>query len=137
MSISRKRGPRCSASHCLSVLTKAVTSSAGMSAGPESLRDLLVDTRGSSPRHHLRQLYADPFTMQADWDLLRDGQGRVVAVASRSRRAAMSRPQLGLRPGANPAKPAVGDWVFEAHADSVQPEPPTSSTSRIERARRP
>lgn len=39
-------------------------------AYPRSLDDLLRDGRGIKPRHHLRRLYADPFTGRADWVLI-------------------------------------------------------------------
>ncbi len=42
----------------------------GRPAYPQRLEDLLEDRRGQRPRHHLRQLYADPFTGQADWALI-------------------------------------------------------------------
>ncbi|MFG6443446.1 type II secretion system protein [Roseateles sp. LKC17W] len=37
---------------------------------PKRLEDLLVDSRGLKPRHHLRRLYVDPFTGAADWELV-------------------------------------------------------------------
>jgi len=37
---------------------------------PTSFDDLLVDRRGLIPRHHLRRLYLDPFTLKADWVLV-------------------------------------------------------------------
>lgn len=51
---------------------------------PATLDELLEDRRGSAPRHHLRRLWADPFTGRADWALLRDGRQRIVGVASRA-----------------------------------------------------
>jgi type II secretory pathway pseudopilin PulG len=39
-------------------------------AWPQTLEDLLDDRRSGEPRHHLRRLYADPFTGRADWRLL-------------------------------------------------------------------
>lgn len=53
---------------------------------PRSLDDLLIDARGVKPRHHLRRLYADPFTGAADWELVPEpGQpGAFSAVRSHS-----------------------------------------------------
>ena len=52
-------------------------------AYPLRLDDLLLDPRGLKPVRHLRRLYADPITGQADWGLIRAG-GRIVGVYSRS-----------------------------------------------------
>lgn len=98
---------------------------AGQASSPEALQDLLVDTRSSPPRHHLRRLYTDPFTLRADWDLLRNEQGRILAVASRSRQLAYARPDIALRPGAELASPSVGDWLFQPDAAAAAPLPKT------------
>jgi type II secretory pathway pseudopilin PulG len=37
---------------------------------PRTLDDLLEDRRGVTVRHHLRQRYVDPFTGEADWELV-------------------------------------------------------------------
>ena len=52
-------------------------------AYPLRLDDLLLDPRGLKPVRHLRRLYADPITGQADWGLIRAG-GRIVGVYSLS-----------------------------------------------------
>ena len=51
---------------------------------PAALKDLLEDRRTERPMHHLRQLYADPFTGQPDWALVTTGEGRIAGVRSRS-----------------------------------------------------
>jgi len=50
---------------------------------PEKLEDLLQDKRFPTPLHHLRRLYPDPMTGQADWTLIRH-QERITGIASRS-----------------------------------------------------
>ncbi len=52
---------------------------------PTSLQDLLKDTRSSLPRRHLRKIYVDPITKQAEWGLIysADGSG-IVGVHSLS-----------------------------------------------------
>ncbi len=47
-----------------------MAASPGRPAYPQRLEDLVEDRRGLLPRHHLRQLYADPITGQADWVLI-------------------------------------------------------------------
>jgi type II secretory pathway pseudopilin PulG len=65
---------------------------AGLAQSPRSLDDLLEDRRGPVLRHHLRQLYADPFTGKADWVLEPDSGDprRFVAVHSRSNHALLA-----------------------------------------------
>jgi type II secretory pathway pseudopilin PulG len=97
---------------------------AGQPSAPEDLQQLLTDTRTKPTRHHLRRLYTDPFTLQADWLLLRDEQGRITALASRSQRPALARPRLPLRARARGSQPTVGDWLFEPpQAASTEPAP--------------
>ena len=61
---------------------------------PLTLDELLVDRRGLEPRFHLRRLYADPFSGQADWALLREADGGIVGLHSRSQRPALRRHDL-------------------------------------------
>jgi type II secretory pathway pseudopilin PulG len=63
------------------------TTAAGQ--GPVDLAELLDDTRTPVRQRHLRRLYEDPLTGQADWVLLRNAQGRVEALHSRSNRPAV------------------------------------------------
>lgn len=77
---------------------------AGTPPLPQALDELLVDGRGLEPRFHLRRLYADPFTGQADWVLLRDAAGGIVGVHSRSQRPALRR--HGLPVASRAAVPA-------------------------------
>jgi type II secretory pathway pseudopilin PulG len=46
---------------------------AGQPSFPQHLADLVDDRRGPVPRHHLRQVYTDPYTRQADWSLVKRG----------------------------------------------------------------
>lgn len=96
---------------------------------PPTLQALSVDTRGTAPRHHLRRVYADPFTGQADWVLLPGPRGR--GIAGVRSRADAPRLQLTGAPAADPKRPRMSDWTFvftppapaEAAAVSPQEEP--------------
>ena len=50
--------------------------------GPAELNELLRDPRVPGVRRHLRRLLHDPLTGRAEWGLLRDTNGRIVAVYS-------------------------------------------------------
>jgi type II secretory pathway pseudopilin PulG len=50
---------------------------------PQSLEALLNDQRFPKPRQHLRRIYPDPMTGQADWQLIRESGG-IVGVKSQS-----------------------------------------------------
>lgn len=84
----------------------------GQPALPQQLEQLLTDTRAPAPRHHLRRLYADPFTGLPDWVLMRDATGGIVGVHSRADRPALRR--HGLPPGVfeGGAAVAVSQWRF-------------------------
>lgn len=49
---------------------------------PQTLDDLVVDTRFLFTKRHLRKIYPNPFTNQTDWELIRSPQGGIVGVAS-------------------------------------------------------
>lgn len=115
---------------------------------PETLQALLADLRDGAPRHHLRRLWADPFTGRPDWLLLHEAGGRgIVGVHSRARQPALRRhnapplaqtaasgagrniPTDGPNDGPNdrPADspPRVGDWLF-----TITPLPVRGATPR-------
>ena len=84
---------------------------------PVALADLLEDRRSQRPVHHLRQLYADPFTGQPDWILLTTEDGRIAGVRSRSDALALRVIDL---PAPEPGQPArVSDRVFMVDAAAV------------------
>lgn len=87
----------------------------GQPRQPETLEALLTDARLSPPRHHLRRLWADPFTGQADWVLLRNEAQGILGVRSRAQRSALRRAHwpAGVS-GTGGAQPSVSDWVFLA-----------------------
>lgn len=105
----------------------------GQPALPQTLDELLTDARRSEPRHHLRQLYPDPFTGQADWVLLRAADGGITGLHSQSTRTLLRRHGLptgvdtsapGVPDGTPPPSARASDWHF---AIAVR-RPPTRPT---------
>ena len=56
----------------------------GIKKYPQRLEDLLSDSRYLSVRRHLRRIYRDPLTGEADWGLVLAPGGGVMGVHSRS-----------------------------------------------------
>ena len=77
---------------------------------PATLDELLDDRRGPRPLHHLRRLYADPFTGRPEWVLVRGDAQRIAGVHSRSEIAAMR--IFDLPPPAAGRVARVSDRVF-------------------------
>lgn len=51
---------------------------------PEQLSELLYDGRFTNPRRHLRKSYRDPMAADGQWELVRNEDGRLIGVRSRS-----------------------------------------------------
>ncbi|MDH4259671.1 MAG: type II secretion system protein [Gammaproteobacteria bacterium] len=84
----------------------------GIRQYPQSLDDLITDQRGSLLQRHLRRLYPDPMTGEADWQLERQADGAIIGVRSASQRRPIK--QAGFRPqdAAFEAAACYCDWSF-------------------------
>lgn len=80
---------------------------------PRQLEELLRDDRRLAPVHHLRRLYVDPMTGQANWGLIRLPDGGIVGVHSLSDRRPYPRERVvaGFSP---PPSQSYRDWAFVA-----------------------
>lgn len=78
---------------------------------PPSLEALLEDHRFPTPVQHLRRIYPDPMTSQADWDLIRE-DGGVVGVRSRSTREPLKKGGFGPGNEQLENKSRYADWTF-------------------------
>lgn len=79
---------------------------------PRSLEQLVLDDRFVGTRRHLRELYPDPITGQADWALLRDARGDIMGLHSRSEQRPWARLPLRLDSTDLPAANRYADWAF-------------------------
>ncbi|MCY1541438.1 hypothetical protein D9M68_771320 [compost metagenome] len=88
-------------------------------AGPMTLEDLLKDPRTPGLLRHLRKLYADPITGQAQWGLVRDAAGRIVGIHSLSERPPLKTHGFDAAHARFEQAQHYSDWVFglpAAHA---------------------
>lgn len=79
---------------------------------PQTLDELLEDKRYPMPVRHLRRVWRDPFTGQADWVLVRAGGG-IVGLHSRNNGEPIRRNELP--PELDPASVGAerrSEWVF-------------------------
>lgn len=80
---------------------------------PNDLQDLLQDERFPIPKRHLRRLYPDPITGQADWTLVLtpDGNG-IMGIASSSTHAPLKRARFDLVDDAFKDADCYCSWQF-------------------------
>lgn len=81
---------------------------------PQHLEELLADRRFPLARHHLRRLYADPFTGQADWEPVL-GQATVAMEADSAASAPAASGIVGVRSRSRRALLATFDGHATAH----------------------
>lgn len=55
---------------------------AGMPRWPRELSELVDDRRSGERRSHLRRIYPDPLTGTTTWGVVRDAEGRILAIYS-------------------------------------------------------
>jgi len=80
---------------------------------PRELADLVQDERSPLVRRHLRRVYPDPFTGQADWELLRDPDGGIYGVASHSSRQPLKRANFDDEDESSAGAECYCAWRFE------------------------
>ncbi|WP_411885863.1 type II secretion system protein [Polaromonas sp. YR568] len=80
---------------------------------PRSLNDLLEDTRFPMPVRHLRRVYPDPMTGEADWVPVQ-GAGGIMGVHSRSTLSAFKKREFPVQYRDFQDKETYAEWVFVA-----------------------
>jgi len=98
---------------------------AGLRQYPAAIEDLLEDRRFPQPRRHLRRLYADPFTGQPDWVLVRV-QGRIVGLHSRSGRAPLKQRGFDADLAGFAGAQRISDWRFMAGSGAAESGTPSA-----------
>lgn len=78
---------------------------------PQSLEALVNDQRFPKPRQHLRRIYPDPMTGQADWQLMRESGG-IVGVKSQSGHPTLKKKGFGKGYLHLEDKELYSDWSF-------------------------
>jgi type II secretory pathway pseudopilin PulG len=79
---------------------------------PQSLEELLLDTRTPLPLRHLRKIYFDPITRQQDWELVTLADGAIIGVASRSEATPLKRANFEPQDSAFEGATCYCEWRF-------------------------
>lgn len=87
----------------------------GQPPQPLSLQELLRDPRFPNPRRHLRKIFVDPVSGQAEWGLVRAGDGgRILGVHSLSQAQPLKLAKFDDRFPNFENKQHLADWKFMA-----------------------
>lgn len=85
----------------------------GVSTFPKSVADLLRDPRFPNVQRHLRRPLRDPMTPSGEWELIREEQGGIVGVHSRSEKTPLGQyAQTRSDDSAAAKKKTYRDWQF-------------------------
>ncbi len=95
-----------------------VRSSPGGAQYPKRLGDLLEDPRFPNLRRHLRQVYRDPFTGEANWGLVKNGDF-IVGVYSLALGAPIKKAGFAAGLESFAEASSYGEWKFVYSGESV------------------
>ncbi|CAN4276327.1 PulG Type II secretory pathway, pseudopilin PulG [Methylophilaceae bacterium] len=87
---------------------------------PQTLQDLILDTRFPSVKRHIRQLYADPFARDKDWNLVLQ-QGKITGIYSSSQLKPVKKARLPPEFEAFNAAEKFEEWRFVYEPGSALP----------------
>ncbi|CAD7377098.1 type II secretion system protein [Xanthomonas arboricola] len=93
---------------------------------PLELKDLLEDRRGGALRRHLRRLYVDPVTRQAEWGVIRQA-GQIIGVHSLSERTPMKIANFEPEDAGFDGAQTYAEWTFLTTEPSAAPMVPTQN----------
>jgi len=79
---------------------------------PRKLEDLIKDNRFLTVKRHLRKLYKDPMTEDGEWEIIRDEQGRIKGVKSKSEKEPLKKKNFPIEYKHFEDKMRYKDWEF-------------------------
>lgn len=85
----------------------------GVKQFPKSFDELLLDRRFPTVRRHLRRVYADPFTGNSDWGIVKGPGDTIMGVFSLSQAEALKKNKFPPGYEAFEGKSRHSDWRFE------------------------
>lgn len=117
---------------------RAIASYAGHADGgaprfPRRLEELLLDPRVPGVRRHLRRIYADPITGEAQWGLLTSAGGEIYGVHSLSDAAPVKRAGFVAEDARFEGKGKYSEWVFSPVQKAPAAAPKTSPATALGR----
>jgi type II secretory pathway pseudopilin PulG len=98
--------------------------SAGGLRYPQTLEDLLLDSRTPQVRRYLRRVYEDPVTGQADWTLIRAPDGGIMGVASSSQLEPLKKSGFSPYESVFADAKCYCDWMFIYQPRTLRPALP-------------
>jgi len=96
---------------------------------PQSLEQLLLDKRYPMPVRHLRRLYPDPMSGEADWGLVEAPGGGVMGVHSKSEAPPIKTGNFSLKDMEFEKAQTYADWKF-IHSPPGLPAPVEKSKAK-------
>jgi type II secretory pathway pseudopilin PulG len=99
-------------------ISSYVKSSPGGAQYPKRLEDLLEDPRFPNLRRHLRQIYRDPFTGEANWGLVKNGDF-IVGVYSLALGAPIKKAGFAAGLESFEGASSYAEWKFVYAGESV------------------
>lgn len=86
--------------------------SPGAKSYPRRLEELVDDKRYPATKRHLRKLYADPVTGNADWSTVKSPDGGIMGVASSSELEPIKKKGFPLDLKGFDDRTSYGEWLF-------------------------
>lgn len=86
--------------------------SADRITGPQTMEELLWDTRNSAGYRHLRRIYHDPLTGQASWGFIRDANDRILGIYSLAPGTPIKQDNFDVEHDKFSSASTYAQWIF-------------------------